>query len=83
MRHFLEGDEDVAVLDAFGTQMRMRIEFCRDHGVRTDECTNAFEQIAFAIIVSVRHHCTMQAKDHDVDRQRVAELTKDFVPESS
>ncbi len=44
-----------------------------------DDVADAFEKIAFAIVIALRHHRAMQAEDDAVDRQRRLQLAEDLV----
>ena len=59
--------------------MTVRIELDADHAVRPGERAHALEEIAFAIVIAVRHHRAMQVEHRAVDRERRLQLAEDFI----
>ena len=57
----------------------MRVEFDADRHLRADDVAHAFDQVAFAVVVTVGHHGAMQAQHHGVDRHRGAQLPQHLV----
>ena len=57
----------------------MRVELDADDGLRSDQRAHAFEEVALAVVIAVRHHRAMQVEQAAVDRQRGLELPEDFV----
>ncbi len=57
----------------------MRVEFDADDGFRTGQRAHAFEEIALAVVIAVRHHRAVQIEQAAVDRQRGFQLPEDFI----
>lgn len=79
MGKFLERDDDVRVINALCRQMAVRIKACANHNIRANQLANTGNQVAFAIKVILRHHCTMQAKDHTINRHGRTQLAQNFI----
>ena len=74
MRELLEGDDDVGTLDHLCGEMAVHVELDTDDAIGPGERPRPSDQVAFAIIVTLRHHGAVQSEQHDVDRQRPPEL---------
>ena len=59
--------------------MAVGIELDADDGFGSNQRADAFEEIALAVVVAVRHHRTVQVEQAAVDRERGLELPEDFV----
>ncbi|MNS96544.1 hypothetical protein D3C72_1308470 [compost metagenome] len=59
----------------------MGIEFRCDQHFRSNHRADAGEEIAFRIVITLRHHGSMQAKDHGIDGHGGGEFGKNRVPQ--
>ena len=71
--------QDVGGRDPLRRQVAVRIEFGGDQHVRPDHRADPRQQIAFAIVIALRHHGAVQAEHDAVDRQGRRELIEDLV----
>ncbi len=60
--------------------MAMRIELDADRHGGADDGADMFEDVAFAIVIAMRDHGTVQPEQHAVDRHCRLELGEDLVP---
>ncbi len=65
--------------DALQREMAVRVELDADHAFRADNGAGALDDVAFDVVVAVRHHGAMQAEQQPVDRQGRLELVEDLV----
>ncbi len=79
VRIFLEQHDHVGGGAALHGEMAVRVEFDADHGLRADQRAHAFEEIALAVVIAVRHHRAVQVEHRAVDRQRGFQLPEDLV----
>ena len=79
VRILLEQHDDVGERAALLREMAMRIELDADHAVRSDQRAHPLEEVAFAVVIAVRHHRAVQVEHRAVDRQRGLQLAEDFV----
>lgn len=59
----------------------MRVERDRDRNVGANNGAHAGEQVAFAIVVALRHHRAVQQQNHGVQRQGGLYAIEHFVPQ--
>ncbi len=79
MRVFLEQDDDVGAAHALFGEMAVRVELDADDGFRPDDRAHPRDQVAFAVIIAMRHHGAVQAEQHPVDRHRGTKLIENFI----
>ncbi len=65
--------------EALHREMAVRVELDADHALRADDLAAALDDVAFDVVVAVRHHGAVQAEQQAVDRQRRLELAQDLV----
>ena len=80
MGEFLVEDDDVGVRDALHREMAVRIELDSDHAFGPCDRAASLDDVAFDVVVAVRHHRAVKAQQQAVDRQRRLELAQDLVP---
>ena len=68
VRIFLEQHDDIGEAAALFGQMAMWVEFDADHGFHAYQRAHVLEEIAFAIVIAMRHHGAMQIEHRAVDR---------------
>ena len=79
MREFLVEHRDVERLRHFLREMAVRVELGRDQHFWSDDRPRTLQQVAFAVVVTVRDHRAVQAEDRGIEGQRVPELLQDLV----
>ena len=79
VREFLVEHDDVGARHALQRQMAVRIELDADHAFGADDRPRPLDDVAFDVVVAVRHHGAVQAEQQAVDRQRRLELAQDLV----
>lgn len=79
VRKFEECCVNIEVFDPLLRQMAMRIKLAGNKNIRSDDCSDAFKQVTFAVIVALRNHSAMKTKDHCIDRHRRFELIQDLI----
>ena len=57
----------------------MRVQLHPDHAALAHDGTDALDDVAFYIVVAMRHHCAVQAQQDAVQRHGGAALFQDFV----
>src|SRR5262249_34670993 len=57
----------------------MRVKLGADDGFAPDYRPHARQEVAFAIVVAVRHHRAVQAENHRFDGERSTQLPEDLV----
>ena len=67
VREFLVEHDDVGELHALQRQVAMRVELDADHAFRADDGAHALDDVAFDVVIAVRHHGAVQAEQHAVD----------------
>ena len=68
-----------ALRHALHREMAVRVELDADHAFRPDDGARPLDDVAFDVVVAVRHHGAVQAEQQPVDRQRRLELAQDLV----
>ena len=74
VREFEEGREYIGRGDPLGRQVAVRVELRGDGHIGTDDAADARQQVAFAIVIALRHHGAVQSEHHRIHRQRRAKL---------
>src|SRR5262249_34018014 len=74
VRIFLEQHDDVGEAAALFRQVAVRVELDADHAARAYERAGALEKIAFAVVVTLRHHGAVQVEHDAVYGERAFEL---------
>ena len=82
MRKFFERHDGVRRLHHLVGQVTMHIELGTDDGLVARNRARMGQQIAFAIIVTPRHHRTVKAEQHHIDWQCRFELIENFVSQA-
>ena len=59
--------------------MAVRIEGCADNGSGADDPADLRQKVALAIVEALGDHGPVQAQQHAIHRQGVAQLADDFV----
>jgi len=70
MGEFLVEHDDIGKAHPLQRQMTMRVELDANHRLRPDQRAHALDDVAFDIIIAMRHHGAVQPEQHAVDRQR-------------
>src|SRR5579863_4182101 len=79
VRKFEKGGENIGVGDALLGEMAVRVELRRNQHVAADNDADAFEEIALAIVIALRHHGAVETENHTVDRQGGAKLVENLI----
>ena len=69
MRKLEKGGQNIGVLDALAGEMAVRIQLRGDEDIGADDAAGPLKQITLAIVITLRHHGTMQTKDDAINRQ--------------
>lgn len=82
MRKLKKGGQNIGVVDALAGEMTVRIKLRGNEDMGADNAAGPLKQITLAIIIPLRHHGTMQTKDHGINRQCRLQLAKDLVTQT-
>ena len=81
MGEFLEINEQVRVVQHVQGQVAVQVQFDPDHGIRADQAAHPFEQVAFAVVISLGDHGPVQTEQHAVHGQGGLKLAQDLIPQ--
>ena len=79
MRIGLVEHDDIADLEQVLVDMRMEIELEPDPRPLPDNRTQPRHEVSFAIIVTIRHHRTMEEHQHRIERPGPPGIIEDAV----
>ena len=79
MRVFLEAHQEVGGRGHRRRQVAVRVQLGADDRAGADDLARAPQQVALAVVITVSHHCTMQAEQGDIHGAGAAQVFQQFV----
>ena len=76
---FLVEDGDVGQADALEGEVAVRVELDADDAGGAYDVAHALDDVAFDVVIAVGDHGAVQAQEHAVEREGLAELAENFV----
>ena len=70
VRELLVENDHVGEPHPLHGQVAVRIEFHADHAIAADQVAHARDDVAFHVVIAVRHHRTVQAEQHAIHGPR-------------